>query len=111
MNRHSLTRTQPLAPAPPRSRTPAGNDKHKMLYAVYAYYYVPGAHPVAALLEDALVLARDRGVDVFNCLDLMENGPLMERLKFGPGDGTLQYYMFNWQCPSLPPASVGLVLL
>jgi glycylpeptide N-tetradecanoyltransferase len=41
----------------------------------------------------------------------MENGPLMERLKFGQGDGTLQYYMFNWQCPTLPPASVGLVLL
>jgi glycylpeptide N-tetradecanoyltransferase len=82
-----------------------------MLFAVYAYYYVPGSLPLATLMEDALILARGKGVDVFNCLDLMENAAVLERLKFGQGDGNLQYYLYNWGCPSLAPAQVGLVLL
>jgi len=57
------------------------------------------------------VLAKARGVDVFNCLDLMENSGVLEKLKFGQGDGHLQYYLYNWACPSLEPKAVGLVLL
>jgi hypothetical protein len=53
-----------------------------------------------------------RDVDVFNALDLMENAPsLLKELKFGPGDGHLQYYLYNWRCPEMEPADVGLVLL
>ena len=53
-----------------------------------------------------------RDVDVFNALDLMENAPaLLKDLKFGPGDGRLHYYLYNWQCPEMEPADVGLVLL
>ncbi len=59
----------------------------------------------------AQVLAKARGVDVFNCLDLMENSGVLEKLKFGQGDGHLQYYLYNWACPSLEPKAVGLVLL
>lgn len=91
--------------------TVIGNDKHKLLSAVYCYYYVPGAHSLAALMENALILARNGGVDVFNCLDLMENSSVLEKLKFGQGDGNLQYYLYNWQCPALVPKEVGLVLL
>ena len=40
-----------------RLTTRAGNDKHTMLYAVYAYYYVPGTQTLATLMEDALVRA------------------------------------------------------
>jgi glycylpeptide N-tetradecanoyltransferase len=51
-------------------------------------------------------------VDVFNALDLMDNDPgMLKDLKFGPGDGHLQYYLFNWACPEMPPKGVGLVLL
>lgn len=50
-------------------------------------------------------------MDVFNCLDLMENSTMLEKLKFGQGDGNLQYYLYNWQCPSMEPKQVGLVLL
>jgi glycylpeptide N-tetradecanoyltransferase len=32
-------------------------------------------------------------------------------LQFGQGDGQLQYYLYNWQCPSTKPDGVGLVLL
>ena len=44
--------------------------------------------------------------DVFNALDLMENKEFLEELKFGQGDGNLQYYMYNWRCASMPPEKV-----
>jgi len=40
------------------------------MHAVYAYYNVPGRHGMARLLGDALILAKAKGADVFNCLDL-----------------------------------------
>lgn len=40
-------------------------------------------------------------MDVFNALDLMENTQFLENLKFGIGDGNLQYYIYNWKCPPM----------
>ena len=48
--------------------------------------------------------------DVFNALDLMDNAEFLEKLKFGIGDGNLQYYLYNWRCPPMKNENVGLVL-
>ena len=63
------------------------------------------------LMKDLLILARNDGADVFNALDLMENRKPFSDLLFGPGDGFLQYYVYNWKCPVMQPNEVGLVLL
>lgn len=52
-----------------------------------------------------------RGFDVFNALDLMENKEFLEKLKFGIGDGNLQYYLYNWKCPFMEPAKVSQIAL
>ena len=79
-------------------------------------------------MGDALVLAKKNNFDVFNALDLMENrfgkmlqfilwqtnlchfSEFLEKLKFGIGDGNLQYYLYNWKCPKMDPKKIGLVL-
>ncbi len=81
-----------------------------------------------ALFEDALILAKRNKVDVFNCLSLMDNEPFLkvishtmfytmlytefceQDLKFGPGDGNLNYYLYNWAAPQIEPSELGLVL-
>lgn len=88
-----------------------GNPKHNLLRAVYAYYNVATTMSMHDLMRDALILARNQQVDVFNALDLMENKLFLEDLKFGAGDGTLQYYLYNWKCPEITPSETGLVLL
>jgi glycylpeptide N-tetradecanoyltransferase len=50
-------------------------------------------------------------MDVFNALDVMDNGSFLSDLKFGIGDGHLQYYLYNYKCPMLESKDVGLVLL
>jgi glycylpeptide N-tetradecanoyltransferase len=49
-------------------------------------------------------------MDVFNALDLMDNQEFLEELKFGIGDGNLQYYVYNWKCPLMPPNKVNFNL-
>ncbi|XP_037266908.1 glycylpeptide N-tetradecanoyltransferase 1 isoform X2 [Falco biarmicus] len=83
---------------------------HKSLKAAYSFYNVHTKTPLIDLMSDALILAKSKGFDVFNALDLMENKTFLEKLKFGIGDGNLQYYLYNWKCPSMAPEKVGLVL-
>lgn len=83
---------------------------HKNLKAAYSFYNVSGATPWVDLMNDALISARQLNFDVFNALDLMDNKEFLETLKFGIGDGNLQYYLYNWRCPSMGPEKMGLVL-
>lgn len=84
---------------------------HKNVKAAYAFYNVSTKTPWLDLMNDALISARNLNFDVFNALDLMENRKFLMPLKFGIGDGNLQYYLYNWRCPSMMPEDVGLILL
>lgn len=91
--------------------TVIGNPLHDKLNAVYSYYNVATTMSFEELMKDLLILARNENADVFNALDLMENAKAFQSLQFGAGDGWLQYYVYNWKCPTMPSNSVGLVLL
>jgi glycylpeptide N-tetradecanoyltransferase len=92
----------------------ASEPGYDRLYAAYSFYNVATTVPLPQLLKDALILARASECDVYNCLTLMEQEPaLLQELKFGPGDGTLHYYLYNW-APGLgriPSHKLGIVLL
>ncbi|XP_055705320.1 glycylpeptide N-tetradecanoyltransferase [Phlebotomus papatasi] len=84
---------------------------HKCVKAAYSFYNVATVTPWTQLIQDALISAKSLNFDVFNALDLMENRKFLQELKFGIGDGNLQYYLYNWRCPSMSPEDVGLILL
>jgi hypothetical protein len=48
---------------------------------------------------------------VFSALDLLQN--LTGVLKYGTGDGSLQYYLYDWRMGNAPLQTneVGLILL
>nr|CAH7727016.1 unnamed protein product [Callosobruchus chinensis] len=83
---------------------------HKSLKAAYSFYNVSTVTPWTELMTDALISAKQLSFDVFNALDLMDNSEFLLQLKFGIGDGKLQYYLYNWRCPAMQPSHVGLVL-
>uniref|UniRef100_A0A4W5JZ63 Glycylpeptide N-tetradecanoyltransferase n=1 Tax=Hucho hucho TaxID=62062 RepID=A0A4W5JZ63_9TELE len=84
---------------------------HKGLKAAHSLYCVSSSTPLPDLMEDTLFLAKSKGFDVFTVLDLMENTSFLEKLKFGIGDKSLHYYLYNWRCPTIGLKMVGLVLL
>ncbi|KAJ1453431.1 acyl-CoA N-acyltransferase [Pelagophyceae sp. CCMP2097] len=91
--------------------TVIGHEKHETLFAAYSFYNVATTVPLLELMRDALTCARRVGMDVFNALNIMENDVFFKDLKFGIGDGHLQYYVYNWRCADMQPADIGLVLL
>ncbi|KAJ2793584.1 glycylpeptide N-tetradecanoyltransferase [Coemansia helicoidea] len=68
-------------------------------------------HRLTPLIADALVLARDAGFDVVNCLDMMDNAMFIDALRFGRGDGHLRYYLYNYMARKIDSEKVGLVML
>ena len=56
-------------------------------------------------------MSREEGCDVFNALNVMDNDEFLHDLRFGMGDGNLNYYLFNWKCADVNPEEIGLVLL
>jgi hypothetical protein len=91
------------------------HPNHKDLRAAYGFYTVPGTHSPKALMRDALCLAKKSGHDVFNALELADgsDAAMLRDLRFGAGDGTLRYYLYNWRARGAPfaAADVGLVML
>lgn len=91
-----------------------GNTKHGTLEAAYLFYYatnvafIPNAEEdgrlhtrLQELIQDALVIADQAKFDVFNVLTLMDNPSFLQDLKFAPGNGFLQYYLYNWRTSPL----------
>jgi len=93
--------------------TVIGNPEYSEMKAAYMFYMVPGKHSVEELTRQLLILAKRSGHDVVNALDLLDNTTEMfEKLKFGQGDGTLHYYLYNWRVGhELMPKEVGLIML
>ncbi|CAL0320282.1 unnamed protein product [Lupinus luteus] len=89
-----------------------GNQTHSTLKAAYSYYNVSTKTPLPQLMNDALIVAKQKEFDVFNALDIMHNESFLKDLKFGPGDGQLHYYLYNYRVRSgMKPSELGLVLL
>ncbi|KAL4961202.1 acyl-CoA N-acyltransferase [Aspergillus stella-maris] len=101
--------------------------------AAYLYYYATVSafsevnenlvERLTELIESALVIAKRTHHDVFNALTLQDNTLFIDKLKFRPGDGDLNYYLFNYRATPIPGdirqlstssrrrGGVGLVLL
>ncbi|KAL1814343.1 hypothetical protein DCAR_0518478 [Daucus carota subsp. sativus] len=89
-----------------------GHPSHSILKAAYSYYNVSTKTPLLQLMNDALIMAKHKDYDVFNALDVMQNDSFLKELKFGPGDGKLHYYLYNYRIKHvLRPSELGLVLL
>ncbi|KAG5437233.1 hypothetical protein PCANB_001025 [Pneumocystis canis] len=88
------------------------DTKYKTLNAAYLFYYALESgikknmnqierkiyvDRLNFIIKDCLIIAKKMNFDVFNALTLMDNPFFLENQKFGPGDGKLNYYLFNYR--------------
>lgn len=77
------------------------NHNHSKMHIAYLYYYhASEKNSLTELMKYTLYFAKelaDVKFDVFNCLNIMDNKQFLQELKFGVGDGILNYYMYNYQ--------------
>lgn len=52
---------------------------------------------LTALVTDLMVIAKQNQFDVLNSLTTLDNNLFLTDLKFGPGDGFLRWYLYNWR--------------
>ncbi|WRT66752.1 glycylpeptide N-tetradecanoyltransferase [Kwoniella shivajii] len=97
------------------------HPKHDVLNAAYLFYYASDVifsaggssddaathdakankkleERLNALTNDMLSIAKAAGFDVLNGLSCLDNNLFLQEQKFGPGDGYLNYYLYNWSC-------------
>lgn len=94
--------------------TVLNNPMYKELGIGYLFYYASDADlgfddrfdPAATstlkkrlnhLISDVCIIARDLKMDVFNAMSCQDNTLFLDDLKFGPGDGFLNFYLFNYK--------------
>ncbi|SGZ53690.1 CIC11C00000003853 [Sungouiella intermedia] len=86
--------------------TVLNHPTHNELGIAYLYYYASESAEgesadykkrLNALINDALVTSKQFNVDVFNALTCQDNPLFIKDAKFGPGDGLLNYYLFNYR--------------
>ncbi|KAI4250091.1 MAG: hypothetical protein L6R40_000263 [Gallowayella cf. fulva] len=83
------------------------NPKHDNVRAAYMFYYATEAaftenekglkERLNDLMNDILILAKKFNFDVFNALTLLDNPLFLKEQLFGPGDGQLHYYVYNYR--------------
>ncbi|RCK58746.1 Glycylpeptide N-tetradecanoyltransferase [Candida viswanathii] len=80
------------------------NAHHDELGIAYLFYYATDSadtpqykQRLNGLINDALITSKKCDVDVFNCLTCQDNTYFIKDLKFGAGDGFLNYYLFNYR--------------
>jgi glycylpeptide N-tetradecanoyltransferase len=78
---------------------------------MYMYYYAPKTNAPMEILSMALEQANEMGCDVFNALNIMGNTETFEELKFGSGDGYLNYYFYNYAVRDYSPKDLGMILV
>ncbi|KAK3434796.1 hypothetical protein EUGRSUZ_D02234 [Eucalyptus grandis] len=89
-----------------------GNQKYSILKAAHSFYNVATETPLLQLMNDVLIVAKQKDYDEFNALDVMQNVTFFEELKFVPLDGNLHYYLYNYRLRNaLKPMELGLVLV
>lgn len=65
---------------------------HTSVKAAYLWYYVSTTTTLPIFVQEALIIAKEQGFDVFSCLDIFRNEEFVAELKFKQGTGTLHYY-------------------
>ncbi|KAF2747545.1 N-myristoyl transferase [Sporormia fimetaria CBS 119925] len=86
--------------------------KHDVIKAAYLFYYATESAfendtkvlkaRLNTLIKDALIMAKKKNFDVFNALTLLDNPLFLEDQRFGAGDGSLYYYLYNYRAARIP---------
>ena len=87
------------------------HESYKKLLAAYSFFNINTTMSVKDIMKCALILAKNAGFDVFNCLNIMHNEEAFQDLLFGKGGGNLKYYLWNFVCPETDPKDLSLVLM
>ena len=67
---------------------------------------------VGNCLKDAIIMARNRGFDVYNCVNVGVDDDELREHKFMEGTGYNHYYLWNWKInEEIKPKDIGFIMI
>lgn len=84
--------------------------KYPVLKVAYLWYVVANSTSLNELVQSLLIILLDKGFDLCNCLNIMNNQTFISDLNFIPGDGGLNYYLHHTS-NKINPNEIGLILM
>lgn len=77
----------------------------------FLYYYSSTVETPFKLIKNAMINAKNNGIDVFNATNVLENSSCIYDLKFEENGVNLHYYLYNWKMKPLMPEQIGKLFL
>ena len=78
----------------------------EIIKQAYTFYNVGNC------LKDTIIMARNRGFDVYNCLNVSIDEEELHEHKFMEGTGHNHYYLWNWKInEEIKPKDIGFVMI
>ena len=78
----------------------------EIIKQAYTFYNVGNC------LKDAIIMARNRGFDVYNCVNVGVDEDELREHKFMEGTGYNHYYLWNWKInEEIKPKDIGFILI
>lgn len=90
-----------------RNKEKADNFEEKSITVGHLYYYTSTCETAYRLVNDALILAKNVGIDLFNATTIMENNTLLRELQFEEGPTKFHNNLFNWNLSDVDPSQIG----
>jgi glycylpeptide N-tetradecanoyltransferase len=89
-----------------------GVPEYDSYTAAYIFYYFARPAQLTDVARAAMEVAHwEFGADVINCLDVLDNREFKDILRFVDGDGSLNYYFYNYATAPVDPSEMAIVLL
>lgn len=88
--------------------------EHKILNIAYASYCVAKDNDstrIKQLYKDMLIMAKQKGFDVFNLTEVLQHKKVVDDLLFRVGDGQLKHYFYNWNVQACEAEDIGMIML
>lgn len=87
-----------------------GESKCDRIHTAYLYYYTSNIETPFRLIQDMMIVAKNKGFHVFNALNIMEHSNLLTDLKFEEGTGVSHYFLYNIKCRELMNKQIAKIL-
>ncbi len=75
----------------------------------HLFYYTANLETPYRLVKNILIVARNKGNNLFSALDIMENQDFFLDLIFEKGFNVINYNFYNWKCPKLKNTQIASI--
>ena len=82
---------------------------NKIISTAHLFYYTSNIETVYQLIKNMIIVAKNKGMNLFCMYDIMENSDIISDLKFEKSNNITYYNFYNWNCPELNKNQIGFI--